>query len=1094
MASAQDVPQSFKDAVRTFAESLKANFSSLIEANPEDQLKPAVQDLLGSTVSNVITRSEAQLHAIGARPDIGVSVSGLLCGYVELKAPGKGARVTRLRGSDKAQWEKFKSIPNILYTDSTEWALYRSGELVNGPIRFSSDVTTDGIQALNDEITHRLYALLIDFLTWEPIAPTRPKDLAELLAPLCRLLRQDVFEVVQNEESNLAQLAREWRVYLFPDADDSRFADAYAQTLTYALLLARLNGETDLTTVKAAAALDSGHGLLAQTLRVLTQAEARFEISTSIELLERIIRVVNPEELQSRGDPWLYFYEDFLSSYDPKLRRDYGVYYTPVEVIHAQVCLVSELLENRFEKPLSYADDGVVFLDPAAGTAAYPLGAIQHALEKAAARFGEGIVGARASECAVNFNAFEILVGPYAVAHLRLTQIIENYGGSLPEEGIRVFLTDTLESPHANPPQPNLFARKLTEEHRRALDVKRHTRVLVCMGNPPYDREERDPNDPDEQRKGGWVRHTDRAHPNEIPILQDFIEPAIGVGAGVHVKNLYNDYVYFWRWALWKLFENPEASGPGVISFISASSYLRGPGFVGMRQKMRESFDELWIVDLEGGKLGARKTDNVFAIRTPVAIAIGVRYGAPQPEVPARVRYTKLTGRREEKLAQLEQLHRFEDLTWSDCFRGWMQPFLPEQTGDYFSWPLLTDLFPWQHSGVQFKRTWPIGETQEVLYDRWNAMLAQPGDERAAMLRETDARKSTGKYRSFLDDHGALTPIAELSGHAAALHPIRYAFRTLDRQWILPDARLCDRPRPPLWNSHSDRQIYLTSLLSDVLGLGPAVSASSLIPDLHHFSGRGGKDVIPLYRDSDATEANVTKNVLPILSREFGFDVSAEDLCCYCYCILSSPAYVDEFSEELTHPGPRIPITKDSELFRRAVDMGQRLICLHTFGDRFMTEGLRQGELPQGAARNTRGIPTSPEQYPEDFAFNSLTEILRVGEGEFAPVTSEVWEFTVSGLPVLQSWLNYRKKSGAGRSSSPLDAIRPDRWTATMTQELLEVIWVLEATLEMHPEIGRLFTSVIESTAFTWEELPQPSEDERQPPREDRESLQGSLI
>lgn len=624
MTLSRSIPRPFHEAIESFATYLKTNFSSTIAANPEDQLKGPVQDLVASVRSRIVTRSEAQVEDLAGRPDIGVEVNGLLCGYIELKAPGKGAKVSRLRGADKVQWEKFKAIPNIIYTDGSEWGLYRSSELVSPIIKFKGDVTVDGRDALRDEQTAELHTLLLDFLNWRPIPPSSPQALANVLAPLCRLLRQDVLSAVQSSTSNLAQLANEWRTYLFPDADDAKFADAYAQTLTYALLLARLNGETHLTTESAAAALDSGHGLLAQTLRVLTQPGARSEISTSVDLLERLIGAVEPVKLEKRGDPWLYFYEDFLSIYDQQLRKDYGVYYTPVQVIGAQVRLVSQLLEDRFSKTLSYADEGVVFLDPGAGTAAYPLGAIHYALKKVSARFGEGLVAARATECANNFHAFEILVGPYAVAHLRLTQIITDYEGTIPPEGIRVFLTDTLESPYADPPQPNLFARKLTEEHRRAQQVKNHTKVLVCMGNPPYDREEREV-DADEsvQRKGGWVRFGDPGKPEEKPILQDFTEPATSAGAGVHIKNLYNDYVYFWRWALWKLFENPEASGPGIISFITASSYLRGPGFVGMRQRMREAFDDLWIIDLEGDNRGARKTQNVFAITTPVAIAIG---------------------------------------------------------------------------------------------------------------------------------------------------------------------------------------------------------------------------------------------------------------------------------------------------------------------------------------------------------------------------------------------------------------------------------------------------------------------------------------
>lgn len=940
MTLAQSIPAQFKDALCEFAESLRANFASLIPANPEDQLKPPVQKLLQSVASDVQTRSETQVEGLGARPDIGVSVRKLLCGFVELKAPGKGARTNRLSGADKKQWEKFKSLPNLIYTDAVEWALYRSGEAQGQVCKVSGDIIADGAKAIDDEDAAKLHTLLLDFLNWQPIAPNTPRALANLLAPLCRLLREDVLAAVSRESSSLAQFHREWRDYLFPEADAEQFADAYAQTLTYALLLARLNGEAHLTTETAARSLDSGHGLLAQTLRVLSQPSAREEIKTAVDLLERVIAAVEPVQLHKRGDPWLYFYEDFLAAYDPQLRRERGVYYTPMEVIKAKVRLVGELLEKHFDKPLSFADEDVVFLDPAAGTAAYPIAAIEYALEKVETQYGKGMIAARATECARNVNAFEFLVGPYAVAHLRLTQIIQDAGGTFPSDGVQVFLTDTLESPHADPPQPNLFARKLTDEHRRAQAVKRHTRVLVCMGNPPYEREQRETGeDAGQERKGGWVRHGDRDRADNRPIFQDFIEPATEAGAGVHIKNLYNDYVYFWRWVLWKLFENPDASGAGIIAFITASSYLRGPGFVGMRQKMRECFDDLWIIDLEGDNLGARRTENVFAIQTPVAIAVGVRYGEAQTNAPARVRYAKITGTREEKLAQLERVSSFDDLTWQDCYRDWMQPFLPAGTGDYFAYPLLTDLFPWQHSGVQFKRTWPIGETREVLERRWKALLELTGEERRAAFRETRDRKVDRQYAALDDAKRRLSAINSLPADAPPVTPTRYAFRSFDRQWALPDTRLGDFLRPVFWKAHSDKQIYLTSLLSDILGIGSAATVCSLVPDLHHFSGRGGKDVIPLYRDAEAAQPNSTRDLLSILARELGSEISPEDFLAYVYALLAAPAYVEEFSEEPALSSPRIPITKDPALFRRAVEQGRELIRLHTFGERLAPAG-----------------------------------------------------------------------------------------------------------------------------------------------------------
>ena len=226
----------------------------------------------------------------------------------------------------------------------------------------------------------------------------------------------------------------------------------------------------------------------------------------------------------------------------------------------------------------------------------------------------------------------------------------------------KVYLTDTLESPN-NPPQftASLLQAQLTEERKRAQDVKKDVRVFVCLGNPPYDREEQDPNEATGKRKGGWVRYGDEEQEGiapATPILEDFLAPASEAGAGVHLKNLYNDYVYFWRWALWKVLDSTKDAG--IVTFITASSYLRGPGFVGMRQKMREVFDELWIIDLEGDNLGARKTENVFAIRH----ARRHRYWraqrtTPTADTPAKVWKTKaLQAVRQEK-ANRARLHHF---------------------------------------------------------------------------------------------------------------------------------------------------------------------------------------------------------------------------------------------------------------------------------------------------------------------------------------------------------------------------------------------------------------------------------------------------
>jgi hypothetical protein len=278
------------------------------------------------------------------------------------------------------------------------------------------------------------------------------------------------------------------------------------------------------------------------------------------------------------------------------------------------------------------------------------------------------------------------------------------------------------------------------------------------------------------------------------------------------------------------------------------------------------------------------------------------------------------------------------------------------------------------------------------------------------------------------------------------------------------------------------------------LGLGPAATVSGLVPDLHHFRGSfGGKDVIPLYRDPAATQPNVPNNLLATLGRALGQNITAEDFFCYTYAILAAPTYVETFSEELTIPGPRLPLTRNRTLFGQAADVGRRLIWLHTHGERFVPEGHRRGEVPQGTARCERGVPTTADGYPENYSFESTPQTLRVGGGIFRPVSNAMWKFSVSGLSVLQSWLDYRMRAGAGRSSSLLDEIRPEIWTAMMTQELLELLWVLEATVASLPKLSAVFANVIASETFGASELPVPGAAERSAPGAEVEPRQHEI-
>lgn len=162
--------------------------------------------------------------------------------------------------------------------------------------------------------------------------------------------------------------------------------------------------------------------------------------------------------------------------------------------------------------------------------------------------------------------------------------------------------------------------------------------------------------------------------------------------------------------------------------------------------------------------------------------------------------------------------------------------------------------------------------------------------------------------------------------------------------------------------------------------------------------------------------------------------------------MLATPRYVTEFWEELRTPGPRLPIPKDADLFARLAAAGRELIWLHTYGERFVPEGCKAGRIPAGQAQCQVATAATPEDYPEEYSYDPQKEELRVGKsGLFTAVRREVWEFGVSGLQVVDSWLGYRMKKRSGKKSSPLDDIRPASWQ--FDEELLQLLGCLTPPL-----------------------------------------------
>ena len=305
-----------------------------------------------------------------------------------------------------------------------------------------------------------------------------------------------------------------------------------------------------------------------------------------------------------------------------------------------------------------------------------------------------------------------------------------------------------------------------------------------------------------------------------------------------------------------------------------------------------------------------------------------MRSGKSKEDKPAKVHYARIEGVREAKLAVLDAISDFAAVKWQDCPDDWRAPFRPAGNGRYFDWPLLTDLMPWQHSGAQFKRTWPICSDPEILKARWRALLTTSN--KAEAFKETRDRKIDSKYPSLVNGQEVGNPVNQLSRSSPAPRIERYSYRSFDRQWIFADNRLGDYLRPDLWRAHGGRQVYLTTAFTQALADGPSATACADIPDLHHFSGRGAKDIVPLYRTADASEPNILPGLLDLLGKAYQRTVTPEDFLAYVYGALAQPAFTARYAKELETRELRVPITKDAALFEQVSETGARLLWLHT--------------------------------------------------------------------------------------------------------------------------------------------------------------------
>ncbi|MET7734293.1 type ISP restriction/modification enzyme [Streptomyces sp. NPDC005402] len=1027
---------------------------------------------------------EARRPDLGIRPDLAARVGQdrqRIVGYVELKSPGKAdISPGALRGNDRKQWEGMSKLPNLIYTNGQSWMLYRLGQQHGETVRLTGDLYHAGtrLHAAGPSST-AFERLLREFLSWQPEPLRTIRQLVGSIAPLCGLLRAEVVDRLEDEargpagrrERPFTDLAKTWENVLFPRTDERdphiAFADRYAQTVTFALLLAKAEriplSEQSLHEVGRQ--LGADHTVMGRALQILTDhVEGQFR--NSLDMLVRVIDAVDwPAILQREPDAHIHLYEHFLQEYDPNLRKASGTYYTPAPLVDEMVRLVDEILRLKLDCPEGFADERVSIIDPAMGTGTFLSSIIGLVAGRRSAGGNEGFRAEAVEGLSRRLIGFEKQMAAYAVAQMRIAQTLRAQDADIPLRDLRLHLTDTL----ADPWRPSdLFdtggaaMAPLRMDAEKANLIKREERLTVVIGNPP-DRERA-------QGEGGWIESGSEGH--GPPLLDRF---RLGGRNGRHENKLKNLYVYFWRWATHKVFEQHRPDhDQGIVSFVSTAGFLRGQAFQGMREYLRSTCSEGWIIDLTPERKKQPPISSRFfpGVQRELAVAIFVRHRDTKSKDIAPVHYTALHGSRAEKAAQLRTL-AIDGAGWRTVRSDWYAPFTPASERDWDTFPAIGSLLPWFKPGFNPNRTWVVGPDPDVLRQRWERLVHEDDAAmRQTLMKETRDRHMNSRPRPF---PGYPVPSKALNAERAACpEPVSIARRSFDRQWLIPDGRVVDYPRPELWRCQRDDQLFIVEQHRQPISTGPALVFTSLVPDVHYFNNNGGR-VLPL-KHADGSP-NTAPGLLEHLANSFGLPaVTVEDLAAYIAGITAHPAFTETFAEDLNSLGVRLPLTADRGFWHEGVRLGRRILWASTFGDRYADatdgrspgpSGVRQAAQP-GITYTTRITPTP---LPDTLQYDEQRQALIIGTGVFTGVSPRMRNYEVGHRKVLDHWFAARSSKPTGRIGSPLDRMRSDRWRSEWSTELVDVLSVLRHLTSLEAEQATLLDRVLSGPLVNVAEL-----------------------
>jgi type I restriction-modification system DNA methylase subunit len=554
-------------------------------------------------------------------PDFRIGKDGEIVGYIEAKVPGTNLSETE----DSEQLKRYRdSLPNLILTDFLEFRLFRQGESIHKAEPGRRFTLKRLKHPPVPERLSEIFQLLERFFSFSVPQTQKSAELSIELAKRTRFLEHVIQEELERENQEVLRFYEAFHQELIGDLKKERFADLYAQTITYGLFAARMKSTNDFKSDTAWKFIPEGLPLLKEIFYSITGPHFPESLVWIVDEISQVLIKADIDSILEEfkttrwdEDPVIHFYETFLATYNPQERERLGVYYTPLPVVSYIVRSIHELLKSKFDKSEGLATNDVTLLDPAAGTLTFVVQAIKQVREELTVRKKEGTLRSYIQEHIIpHFFAFEIQVAPYTVGHFKVSRILEEMGYSFREkERFGFYLTNSLE---IKEPVQRSFLIDLAKEGQAAKKIQEEVPILVVLGNPPYS--------VSSENKSDFIEG----------LMDDYKED---VRSERNIQPLSDDYIKFIRFAHWKI----EQAGKGIFGFITNNSYLSGIIHRGMRRKLLETFDEIYILNLHGSSRIGEKTpeggkdENVFDIQQGVAIALFVK-------LPVRKRNKKKDG------------------------------------------------------------------------------------------------------------------------------------------------------------------------------------------------------------------------------------------------------------------------------------------------------------------------------------------------------------------------------------------------------------------------------------------------------------------